>query len=237
MRCEDAMKASDIMTHRVITISPDATILDAVRLMTKNRISGMPVVDESGKLVGVVSEADFLHRPETGTVRKPLSWFSVFFRPNESAQDYVRSHGTSVREIMTPDPVTIEGDTPLDEVVHLMEAHNVKRLPVMQRGKLVGIVTRVNLMRALASLHRTIPKSRETDSTIRERILADIDRQDWSTGVLVDVAVHDGVVDLWGTIADEAQREALDVLAKNTPGVRQVHEHLIWDDEAASDRW
>jgi signal-transduction protein with cAMP-binding, CBS, and nucleotidyltransferase domain len=197
--------------------------------MLKNHISGLPVVDEKAKLIGIVSEGDFLRRPEMGTERERSPRFDAFFGPSESAKDYVRSHGMKVQEIMTPKPVTVGEHTPLDEVVHLMETHGVKRLPVLRRGKIVGIVSRANLMRALASLHRVVLKSSKSDAAIRNRILADIDKQSWSAGAFVDVAVHDGLIDLWGSINDVAQRKALKVLAEGVPGVRRVHEHLTWN--------
>ena len=231
------MKASDIMTRRVITVSPDATIMDAVRLMIKNRISGLPVVDGDGKLVGMVSEGDFLHRPETGTERKRSSWLAALFDPNSSAQSYVHSHGVKVQEVMTTNPVTVEEHAPLDEVVHLMEIHRVKRLPVLRRGKVVGIVSRANLMRALASVHHAVPEASKSDTAMHDRILAEIDKQDWAAGALIDVAVHGGAVDLWGSAVDTTQEEALKVLAESIPGVKQVHLHLIRTEELPPEHW
>jgi CBS domain-containing protein len=187
--------------------APEATIRDAIQLMLNNHISGLPVIDGNGKLVGIVSEGDFLRRPETGTERTRSPWFDAFFGPSESAKDYVHAHGLKVREVMTRKPVTVTEDAPLDEVVHLMESHDIKRLPVVRRGKVVGLVSRANLMRALASIHRTAPRSSKSDAAIRNRILADIGKQSWSAGAVVDVVVRDGIVDLWGTVSDVAQQE------------------------------
>jgi CBS domain-containing protein len=229
------MRVSDVMTHRIISVSPESTALDAARLMLKHHISGLPVVDEKGEIVGIVSEGDFLRRPETGTERKRQPWFDAFFGPAESAADYVRSHGKKIQEVMTPNPITVSEDTPLDQAVHLMETHDIKRLPVLRRGKVVGIVTRANLVRALVSRHCAISDSSNVDTTIRNRILAEIDKESWSAGALVEVAVHDGTVDLWGHISDAAQRKALKVLAEAVPGVKEVREHFNWRDDLIPD--
>lgn len=228
------MKVSDIMTRRVISVSPDASILDAARLMLKNHISGLPVLNDKAELVGIISEGDFLHRPETGTIRKRSAWLDTFFGVDKSAEAYVHSHGIKVHEVMAPKPVTVGEDTPLDQVVHLMESHDIKRLPVLRDDKVVGIVSRANLMRALASHHNAIPASSKSDIAIRDRILAEIDKETWSAGVFVDVAVHNGIVDLWGTIVEPPQREALKVLAEAVPGVKRVEAHLTWRGEEMS---
>jgi CBS-domain-containing membrane protein len=221
------MKASEVMTRKVISIAPEATIVDAIRLMLRKRISGLPVVDRQGRLVGIVSEGDFLHRPELSTARGRSAWFDAIFGPSESAKNYVHSHGSKVRDVMTGDPVTVSEHTPLDQLVHLMETHRIKRLPVVRRGKVVGIVTRADLMLALASIHRTARASSATNGAIRQRILSAIREQTWTAGASIDVTVSNGVVDLWGTINDIAQRDALKALVAATPGVREVADHLV----------
>jgi CBS domain-containing protein len=230
------MKASDVMTRKVISISPEATIVDAIGLMLKNHISGLPVIDQEGKLVGIVSEGDFLRRPETGTERTRSRWLDAFFGPSGAARAYLRSHGSKVREVMTASPVTVAEHTPLDQVVHLMETHRIKRLPVVHRGKVVGILTRANLILALASIQRAARTSRTDDRAIRDHILSAIREQSWTAGASIDVTVRNGVVDLWGTISDMAQRDALKTLVTATPGVRKVADHLIWRGALASAR-
>lgn len=227
------MKVSEIMTRRVVSVGPDDTILQAVHLMLKHHVSGLPVVDDEGKLVGIVTEGDFLRRSETGTERKRWRWLDVFLGHADAAKSYVHSHGLKIREVMTGNVVTVGPRDPLDKVVHVMESHNIKRVPVVSRGKMVGIVSRANLMRALASLHHAVHAASKDDSAIRDRILADIGQQDWSAGADVDVVVRDGLADLWGTIVDAEQREALKVLAENVPGVSRVVDHLRWQDETA----
>ena len=223
------MKVSDVMTRRVISVTPEATVRHAIRLMLQNNISGLPVIDDKGKLVGIVSEGDFLRRSEIGTERKRSRWLTAFLGPSEPAHDYVHSHGLKVKEVMTCEPIMVQEDTQLDQVVHLMESHNIKRLPVVRGEKVVGVVSRANLMRALASIHRAAPESSKDDAAIRDQILSDIAKQDWSVGILVDVIVRDGIADVWGSIADSAQRDALKVLIEKTAGVKQVEDHLTCD--------
>ena len=225
------MKVSDVVTKRVISISPETSVIVAIQLMLKHRISGLPVIDNHAKLVGIITEGDFLSRAEIDTERKRSVWLDALLGPAELAADYVRSHGVAVKDVMTRDPVTVTESTPLDEAVRLMESRGVKRLPVIRSGKLVGIITRANLMRALVSIHRAAAKSSVDDTAIRDRILAEIDQQVWSSGTVVDVVVHDGMVDLWGTITDKTQREALVVLARNVPGVIRVEDHLTLADQ------
>jgi CBS domain-containing protein len=222
------MKASDIMTRRVISIPPESTILDAIGLMLENHISGLPVIDGSGNLVGVVTEGDFLRRAETGTQRKRPRWLELLTGPSKLADEYVESHGRRVEEVMTPDPVTISEDTALDEIVRIMERRRIKRLPVMHGKTVVGIVSRANLMRALASLGRTAPHAAKSDTAIRDQILAELDKQPWAPVALIDIVVHDGVVELWGTITEERQGAALKVCAENISGVKKVLNHLTW---------
>jgi CBS domain-containing protein len=207
------MKASDVMTRRIVSVTPDATVLEAVRLMLQNHISGLPVVDAKGNLVGVVTEGDFLRRAETGTQRKRSRWLELLVGQKTLAEDYVHAHGRKVEEVMTPDPITISEDTALEQVVRVMERRRIKRLPVMRGKTVVGIVSRANLMHALASLGRAAPAVAKSDTAIRQQILAELDKQAWAPVALIDVVVRDGVVELWGTITEEQQGEGLRVVA------------------------
>jgi CBS domain-containing protein len=226
------MKVSEIMTRRVISIAPEATLISAIRLMLKHHISGLPVIDHDHKLVGIVSESDFLHRADTGTDPR-RSWLYAIFEPTGAAEGYVRSHGMKIRDIMTKQVVTANEQTPLEEVVHLLEVQNVKRLPVLHEHKVVGIVTRTNLMHAFVSMHRGMQKSSEIDASLREHLLREVDRQSWAVGAHVDVMVRNGLADLWGTISDLEQRNSLRELVENTPGVKIVVDHLRWQDTPA----
>lgn len=224
------MKARNVMTRRVVSVSPDASILEAVRLMLQNRISGLPVVEGGGDLVGIVSEGDFLRRAEIKTERRRSRWLELLAGPGKLASEYVHSHGRKVRQVMTTDLHTITEDTPLDEVVKLMERHQVKRLPVLRDRKLVGIVTRANLMHALVSLALVAPPLAKDDAKIRECLLAELDNEKWAPTALINVIVRNGVVELRGIILDERHREALKVAAENIAGVKAVQDHLTWID-------
>jgi CBS domain-containing protein len=222
------MKARDVMNSRVVSVAPEATILDAIQLMLENRISGLPVVDHSGSLVGIVTEGDFLRRPETGTLRKRSRWLEILIGPNSLATDYVRSHGRRVEEVMTRTPVTVGEEATLDEVVAIMERKRVKRVPVVRGREVIGIVSRANLLHALASVSRDLPAASGGDAEIRTRVLDELGRQPWAPIALVDVVVKDGVVELWGSITEAKQSEALKVCAENVPGVKDVVSHLSW---------
>jgi CBS domain-containing protein len=220
------MKAHDVMTWGTITVEPDASVTRAVRLMLQNKISGLPVVDAEGQLVGMVTEGDFLRRGELGTKRQRPRWLEFLLGPGKLATEYVQSSGQKVSQVMTPEPKTVTPDTPLEQIVGLMERHRIKRLPVVQDGKLVGIVSRANLLHALASVAREVKPVAGDDATIRERILAECAKQRWASHV--NVVVRDGVVGLWGVITDDRARDAFIVLAENVPGVKAVRDHLAW---------
>jgi CBS domain-containing protein len=221
------MRAHQIMTRSVITIAPDATILEAANTMLRHHVSGLPVVDSAGALVGIVSEGDFIRRSEIGTKRKRGRWLT--FLLGDTAVDYVHEHGRKVSDVMTGDPVTITEGAPLEQIVDIMETNGVKRLPVMRGDKLVGLVSRANLMQAVASLAREIPDPTADDDHIRSRIIAAIDNNDWSPFGL-NVIVRDGIVHLSGVITDEGSRQAAIVAAQNVAGVNKVHDHLCWVD-------
>jgi CBS domain-containing protein len=222
------MKVRDIMTPRVISVTPEAGILEAIRLMLQNHISGLPVIDQSGALVGVVTEGDFLRRSETGTERRRPRWLEFLTGPGRLADEYVRTHARTVRDVMTPEPVTIAEDAALDAAVALMERLRIKRLPVVRGGEVVGIVSRANLLHALVGLAATARPPAMTDAAIRDALLAEFRKLTWAPAALVDPIVRDGVVELWGTITEESQREALKVCARNIPGVKSVVSHLTW---------
>jgi len=221
------MQAKDVMTRRVLSVEPTATVLQAARMMLQNRISGVPVVDENGKLVGILSEGDFLRRGEAGTQRRRSRWLEFLMGPGKLASEYVHSHGRTVAEVMTTLVRTVTEDTSVEGIVELMERQRIKRVPVVRDGKLVGIVTRANLLRVLVSVARELPPAVEDDATIRDAIIAELDKQSW-TPPAVDVVVRDGVVTLWGVLMDERQREAVRVAAENVPGVKRIDDQMAW---------
>jgi CBS domain-containing protein len=222
------MRAADVMSTGVVAVNPDASILEAVRLMLQHKISGLPVVDAAGHLVGVISEGDFLRRAETGTERRRPRWLEFIAGPGRLAEEYARSHGRKVEEVMTRDPVTVTESTPLEEIVRLMERRRVKRLPVMRDGQLVGIISRANLVHALAGVAREIKPTGAADGAIRDQILEALAKQTWAPLASINVTVRNGVVDLWGTILDERARSALVVAIENVAGVKGIHDHVVF---------
>jgi CBS domain-containing protein len=221
------MRVKDVMTANVICIGAEEPVLKAARLMLQNRISGLPVIDKDGELVGIVTEGDFLRRSELGTQRHRPKWLEFIVGPGRLAQEYTHSSGRKVEEIMTPDPRTIGEDETLEAVVGTMEQHHVKRLPVTRGGRVVGIISRANLMHALASLSRgDVATPAAGDLAIRDRILAAIGKQDWAPRV--NVIVNAGVAELHGVITDDRERAGLIVAAENVPGVKRVRDHLVW---------
>jgi CBS domain-containing protein len=227
------MKAADLLTSLVVTVTPDATIEYAAQLMLQHRISGLPVTDSDGAVLGIVTESDLLRRAETGTDKRHARWVSLLIGPGRLAQEYVHTHGRKVGEVMTERVFTVTPETPLADLVALMETKHVKRVPVVDQGRLVGIVSRADVMAALVGLLSEKPAGSVTDSDIRNQILAEIDRQPWGPRDSVDVIVTNGVVVLKGTIPDERERAALCVAAENVPGVKAVHDRLVWIDSVS----
>lgn len=224
------MNAVDVMTRSVVSIGPDAPIRDAIRLMLDHRISGLPVVDGTGKLVGVLTEGDLLRRTETGTERHRPRWLELLQGPGRLAEDYVRTHGRKVGEVMTDTVVTASEDDSLAEIVRLMERHRVKRLPVQCGNTLVGIITRADLVRTLGALldNETAGASTSKDAATRQNVLAALQKTAWAPRAGVGIAVMDGVVTFAGAITDDRHRGALRVLAENVPGVTGVRDRLLW---------
>jgi CBS domain-containing protein len=223
------MRAHQIMTRDVITVTPRTTIQDAANIMLRSHISGLPVLDDAGRLIGIVSESDFLRRSEIGTGRKRAAWLQFFLGPGWSATDFVRERGRRVEDVMTPNPVTVGEETPLEELVHLMEKNGIKRLPVMSGAVLVGIVTRSNLLQAVANLAREIPDPTADDDHIRDRISRAVNDTDWRP-IGFEVTVRNGVVHLHGIITTGHARQAAVVAAENVAGVKEVHDHLCFVD-------
>lgn len=221
------MQAKDVMTTKVISVPADESVLKAAQLMLENKTSGLPVVDATGKLVGAVTEGDFLRRSEIGTQRQRPKWLQFLVEPGRLAAEYARASGSKVHEVMTPNPFTVDDDDSLETIVELMERHRIKRLPVLRDGRMVGIVSRADLMRAVAKLAPGTQSSADDEnSPIRDRILAAFAKLPWAPRI--GVVVRDGVVELWGTLSDERQRQALIVATENVSGVKEIHDHLVW---------
>jgi CBS domain-containing protein len=225
LNLEASMRADQIMTAQVTTIGADASIIEAVDTMLRHHVGGLPVVDAAGDLIGIISEGDFIRRAEIGTQRKRGRWLTFLVGADKAATDFVREHGRKVGEIMTPDPVTITEDAPLDRIAQIMQSHNVKRLPVVRGNRLVGIVSRSDFLAVLADLARNVPGPSADDDEIRSRVIATIGQAAWRP-CRFNVTVRDGVVSLMGVVKSDRARQAAIVAAENIPGVKQVHDHL-----------
>jgi CBS domain-containing protein len=219
------MNATDIMTPDVIYAAPDTPLRDLVRLMLDNHVSALPIV-EHGRIVGIVSEGDLFRRVEIGTDPRPSSWQALVRSTDRLAADYTRTHGQKASELMTRNVVTVSDTTLLEEVALLLDTKHVKRVPVTHDGKLVGIVSRRNLLQALAS-RLSAPSVTAEDRSIREAFYQALREQPWAVGVrAINAMVADGVVHLWGTPPDDALRQAIIVVAENLAGVQSVEDHM-----------
>ncbi len=223
------MKAQDVMVSPVITVSEGATVREVAKILIEQRVSGVPVLDGTGKLVGIVSEGDLLHRVEAGTERRRPWWLEAFAGEWTLETDYVKAHALKVCDVMRRNVITAAPETPLYEIAELLEKHQIKRVPIVSRGgDLVGIVSRANLVRAIAATRPPleIPLS---DSTIRQKIMDELKRQPWSRPHRLNITVTNGVVELWGAIESEQERKAIRVAAETVPGTVEVNDHLIND--------
>jgi CBS domain-containing protein len=222
------MRAGDIMTRELITVTPLTTLKEAATLMLQHAISGLPVLNRH-TLVGMLTEGDLLRRGELTTERHRSRWGQLFGSRERQAQDYVRAHGQHVAQVMSLDPISITPDSSLSDVVALMESRHVKRLPVLSEGRLVGIVSRADLLRTLIGMLPRVFVSKD-DAQIARDLRQQLERQPWAPRAEVYAAVRDGVVELTGTVLHEAERTALRVLATNITGVKRVVDRMLWID-------
>lgn len=220
------MQARDVMVSPVITAGKTATVREIAKILIEKRISAVPVIDDAGKLVGIVTESDLMRRVEAGT-EHPYSWWVHFVAGDATvAADYVKSHAAKIEDVMTSDVVTATPETPLHEIATLLEEHQIRRVPIVDKlGNLVGIVSRANLIQVVASarpkLEMTLP-----DSTIRQELLTELKKQAWAHTHNLDVTVMNGVVDLWGYAQSDEERKAIRVAAASIAGVVAVNDHL-----------
>ncbi len=221
------MQVQDAMTRNVIGIQTDATIGKAIELMLQGRVSGLPVFDAERQLVGIVSEGDLLRRSELGTEKHRPRWIEFLLGPGRMAEEYVHTHGRKVEEVMSRNVITTTEMADLGEAIDLMNRHHIKRLPVMFNARVVGVLTRADVLRKLAE---RLPKdSRQIgDAELKSAVLTELERQKWAPIAWIDVSVADGIVEFRGNITDERQRDALHVVAENVPGVKGIHDHLVW---------
>jgi CBS domain-containing protein len=221
------MNAVDVMVTKVITVGPDACVQDVAHILLTNRISAVPVIDANGKLLGIVSEGDLMCRAEAGTGRRRPWWLAALIGREAFAAEYVKEHSRKVTDVMTRSVITAKPNTPLRDIANLLEKNGIKRVPIVEDGKVVGIVSRANLLQALASLRKQIDGPAPSDSDIRNGVIARLEAEPWSHPSLVNVIVQDGAVELWGIVDSPAEKKAVRVAAEVTSGVRAVNDNLI----------
>ncbi len=220
------MQASDIMTAKVVTVSFDTEVEDIARMLLERRISAVPVVDENDHILGIVSEGDLLRRPEIETERHRSWWLRLLADKEERAEDYVKSHGRRADQVMTREVITVTEDAKLGDIAELLENRRIKRFPVVRDGKLVGIISRANLLHGLAAHKEKIAATTSDDRSIRDRVMAVLNQQDWVSHGGLNVVVNDGVVELWGWAESQKEREALRLATEAVEGVREVKDRL-----------
>ncbi len=222
------MNASDVMVRNVVTIGPDDDVAAAVRLLVDHDISALPVIDADNHVLGVLSEGDLLHREEDGTLKRRPCWVEAI--TPSLAMDYAKSHGCRVAEVMSSEVISASEETPLSEIANILEKHRIKRVPILKDGKLVGIVSRSNLIQALASAEAGFQppaKDAAADRDIRNAILAQLADQPWTDFGERNIVVSSGVVHVWGLVGSPEEHKALLALAEGVPGVRKISDEMI----------
>ena len=228
------MKAADVMVSTVITVPPEASVQDVANVLMTNRISAVPVVTAGGDLVGIISEGDLIRRVETDTDHRRSWWIELLLGRGPLAAEYVKSHSRKVSDLMSRDVITARPETPLRDVAGLLEKNGIKRVPIVADGKLVGIVSRANLVQALAVQKKPVEAQPPADDlAIREAVMARLDGKLWTKFAPVNVIVRNGIVDIWGIVDSETVRQAIRVAVEETPGVRGINDNLSVQSVAA----
>jgi CBS domain-containing protein len=223
------MKARDIMVRNVFSVSPEASVQQAANILFKNRISAAPVVDEHGRLIGIISEGDLLRRVELESDYRRSWWLKIFARKSKGALaiEYRKSHARRVKDVMTRRVITARPATPLRDIAALLEKNRIKRVPIVANRKVIRIVSRANLIQALASFRKESEQSTITDSMIRKRIMAHFKSEQWSKHSLLNATVQGGTVKLWGIVDSEAEKEAARLAAEQVAGVQAIENNVI----------
>ncbi|SFP98547.1 CBS domain-containing protein [Tranquillimonas alkanivorans] len=218
------MQARDVMTREVVSARPDTPVAEVARLMMARGISGVPIVDDGGTLLGLVSEGDLLRRVEPERSGGRSWWLRLF--AGENAEDFVKTEGRHARDVMTKEVVTATPDTHLGEIARLLESRRIKRVPVVEGGRLVGIVSRANLLHAVAANPAPAPETAVQDRDLRDAVTKALEDAPGVSAMQMNVVVAGGTVDIWGYVHTDAERDAARVAAENVPGVRHVQLHL-----------
>lgn len=227
------MRARDIMTKNVVTVDRATPVSEIAAILLKNRISGVPVVTEDRHVIGIVSESDLMHRPEIGTEVRRSWWLRLFSDPDRMAREYTKSHGLRAEHVMSRIVVSVSADADAGDVAAVLDRNHIKRVPVLEGGRLVGLITRSDLVRALAGAEIGKPVARNGNGAVQKALLEKIAAQPWLSSTFLTAVVDGGVVDLWGYIGSEEQRQAVYVLVEEVAGPRKIRDHLRRFDEAA----
>ena len=220
------MKAAEVLESEVISVGPETSVSDVANLFLTRRINAVPVID-NGKLVGIVSEGDLIRRVETDTARHRSWWLELLISNEKLATEYVKSHARYAGEVMTRNVVTADENTPLDEIAKLFENHNIKRVPIVRGSKVIGIVSRADLLRVLAGLHEKSEPAPSDDGAIHAEILKRLTREHWFASAQVEISVRGGIVKVDGVVLSPEQQSAIRVVVENVPGVRAVNDVTI----------
>jgi CBS-domain-containing membrane protein len=220
------MKAQDIMTREVATARPETSVREIAGLMMEKNLSGVPVVTDDGVIVGIVSEGDLLHRAEVGTERKHKWWFRFFADSDAAAREYAKAHGLSARDVMSRYVISVGDDADLRDVADILDSHRIRRVPVLHDGRLVGIISRRDLVRALTQVQASSAPLKLDNAALHKTLRDRFKSQSWFNDTYINVAVNDGVVELWGLVVSADQHRALRTLVEETPGVRRVEDRL-----------
>ena len=221
------MKAADVMVHQVITVRPESTIRDVAALLIAKHISAVPVTDADGKLLGIISEGDLLRRSETDTERRRSWWLRWFVLNDTLTTEFIKSHSRRVSDVMTRKVIVARADTPLHEIATLLEQNRIKRVPIVEGDKVIGLVSRANLVQALASWRESdSPATAPDDVALRDAVMANLEKESWAHTALINVTAHSGQIDLWGLVDSATKRDAIRVAIEITPGVVTVNDNL-----------
>lgn len=220
------MNAQEAMTRDVITVGPEATVGEIAGLLVRHRISAVPVVSNDGGVVGIVSQTDLGHRSETGTEKKRKWWLDFFADADARAREYIKSHGLKAQDVMTRFIVSVSKTASLSEVAEVLDTHRIRQVPVMEGGKLMGMISRADLVRKLAEVRVAAPARRPENGALQKAIWDQIKAQPWLKSAYMNLAVKDGVVELWGAVDSDEQRRALRVLVEGVSGVQKVENNV-----------
>jgi CBS domain-containing protein len=220
------MEAQDVMTRNVVTVSPNATVGEIAALLVRHRISAVPVVSDDQQLIGIVTQTDLAHRSEVGTEKRRKWWLEAFADPDVKAREYVKSHGLEARDIMTRHVVSVQLTDDLAEVADALDKHRIRQVPVVSKGRIVGMISRADIVRKLAETKAAPTGAQPDNGALQKAIWDEIKAQPWLGTAFVNLAVKDGVVEVWGAVDSTEQRQALRVLVEGVPGVRKVEDNV-----------